>query len=148
MTEYRKIYIDHQQVRTSDPPVPTRGHEVIHQALDYGVGTTDGVIHFLELGQPWFAANIVRAYFELALRMMWCRIGTKNAWLELIGSWAKETIKAADRSVKDLGQDPLTKTARELLTEQASHAPVNRQHYMQCLKRSRRASLQPPCGRT
>lgn len=106
----------------SDPPIPIRGHDVIHKALDYGAGAIDGAIHFLNIAQPWFAANIVRAYFELVLRIMWCRTRT-NGWQELIGWWAEETIKAADRSVADLGKDPLTRSARELLTEHMSHAP-------------------------
>ena len=122
ITEYRTIYIDHVPVRVGDPPVPIRGHDVIHKALDYGAGAIDGVIHFLEIAQPWFAANIVRAYFELVLRMMWCRTRT-NGWQELIGWWAEETIKAADRSVADLGKDPLSEAARQLLNDQRRHAP-------------------------
>jgi len=122
MAEYQGIYIDHVPVRLSDPPIPIRGHDVIHQTLVYGAGAIDGVIHFLKIAQPWFAANIVRAYFELVLRIMWCRTRT-NGWQELIGWWAEETIKAADRSVADLGKDPLTKTARELLSGQTNYAP-------------------------
>jgi hypothetical protein len=122
IAEYRKIYINHVPVRVGDPPIPIRGHDVIHKALDYGVGAIDGVIHFLNIAQPWFAANIVRAYFELVLRMMWCRT-RMNGWQELIGWWAEEIIKAADRSLADLGTDPLTKSARQLLTDQTSHAP-------------------------
>jgi hypothetical protein len=53
---------------------------------------------------------------------MWCRTRT-NGWQELVGWWAEETIKAADRSVADLGKDPLTNSARELLTEHTSRAP-------------------------
>jgi hypothetical protein len=120
MAEYRSIYIDHVPFHIGDPPIPIRGHDVIHKALDYGAGAIDGVIHFLNIAQPWFAANIVRAYFELVLRIMWCRTRT-NGWQELIGWWAEETIKAADRSVADLGKDPLSTTARQLLTGQTSH---------------------------
>jgi hypothetical protein len=54
--------------------------------------------------------------------IMWSRTRT-NGWQELIGWWAEETIKAADRSPADLGKDPLTKDARQLLTSQTSHAP-------------------------
>jgi hypothetical protein len=90
--------------------------------LEYGGGAIDVSIHFLNTAQPWFAANIVRAYFELVLRIMWCRTRS-NGWQELIGWWAEETIKAADRSLADFGKDPLSETARILLTNQRSRAP-------------------------
>jgi len=124
IADYREIYINRVPVRESDPPIPIRGHDVIHKALDYGAGAIDGAIHFLNIAQPWFAANIVRAYFELVLRIMWCRTRT-NGWQELIGGWAEETIKAADRSVADLGKDPLTRSARELLTESMSAEEID-----------------------
>lgn len=122
IAKYREIYVDHIPVRLGDPAIPIRGHDVVHRALDYGTGAADGVVHFLNVGQPWFAANIVRTYLELVLRIMWCRTRT-NGWQELIGWWAEETIKAADRFVADLGKDPLTKSARQLLTDQKNHAP-------------------------
>lgn len=74
------------------------------------------------IGQPWFAASIVRTYFELVLRMMWCK-GRTNGWQEIIGWWAGETLNAADREFKDLGSDPLTPTARQVLGEQRKSSP-------------------------
>jgi hypothetical protein len=122
IAEYRQIYINHVPMRVGDPPIPIRGHDAIHKALDYGAGAIDGAIYFLNIAQPWFAATIVRAYLELVLRIMSCRT-RKNGWQELIGWWAEETIKAADRSLVDLRKDPLSKAARQVLTDQTRNAP-------------------------
>ena len=100
MEEYRRIYIDKIPVRTEGLPIPVRGHDVIHHALVCGVQAADGVIHFLGLVQAWFAASIVRPYFELTVRIMWYS-ERPNGWHELLAYWAKEMLAAADRTVKD-----------------------------------------------
>jgi len=114
LIDFQKLYIAQHPIRTGDPPFPIKGHDVIHHALDYGIDTCSEVHHLLEVGKPWFAAAIARPYFELVLRIMWCRTRT-NGWQEIIGWWAEETLKAADKVLKDLGSDPLTPTARTKL---------------------------------
>lgn len=120
--DFREQYIAQHPVRTSDPPIPSRGHDVIHRALDYGIDTCNAAKHFIEVGQPWFAAAIGRTYFELVIRIMWCRTRL-NGWHEIIGWWAEETLHAADREFKDLGSDPLTPSARQGLIVAAKSSP-------------------------
>jgi hypothetical protein len=134
LTDFRKQYAARHPARTDAPPIPIRGHDVIHRALDYGVETCQGARHFMEIGQPWFAAAIVRAYFELVIRIMWSKTRT-NGWQEIIGWWAEDTLKAADREAKDLGSDPLTSTARQGLGEQAKSSPKKKPNLETMLKK-------------
>ena len=133
LTDFRKQYIAKHPVRTGTPPMPIRGHDVIHRTLDYGIDTCNAAHHFMEIGQPWFAAAIGRAYFELVIRIMWCRTRT-NGWQEIIGWWAEETLKAADKELKDLGSDPLTPTARQGLGGAAKSSPKKKPNLEMMLK--------------
>ena len=133
LTDFRRQYIAKHPVRTGDPPIPISGHDVIHRALDYGINTCDAAQHFIEIDQPWFAAAIGRPYFELVIRIMWCRTRA-NGWREIIGWWAEETLKAADREVKDLGSDPLTQAARQSLRGLSKSSPKKKPNLEMMLK--------------
>jgi hypothetical protein len=126
LMEYSRIYADKIPVRSDDmPPFPVHGHDAIHRALKCGLETTDGVIHFISLGQPWCAATVVRAYFELTLRITWHN-KRENGWKELLGYWAGETLSAADRKLKDCGSDPITPELRAQLNGYKTHARQTR----------------------
>jgi hypothetical protein len=61
----------------------------------------------------------------MSLRMLWCRTRPgPNGWREIIGWWAKDTVKAADRHLKDLGSDPLDPFTRRSLEPLVQDAPA------------------------
>lgn len=133
LIDFRKLYVARHPVRTEDPPIPIGGHDVIHRALDYGIDTCNAAQYFMEIQQPWYAATIGRTYFELVIRMMWCRTRS-NGWQEIIGWWAEETLNAADKEVKDMGSDPLSQLARQVLGGVAKESPNKKPNLEMMLK--------------
>jgi hypothetical protein len=125
LVDFRQQYLAVHPRRIGDPPFPIRGHDVIHRAIDYGIETCEAVRHFNGVRQPWFGAIVTRTYLEMILRMLWC-CTRPNGWQEIIGWWAEDTIKAADRHLKDLGTDPLDLFSRQSLGSFEQAAPKHK----------------------
>jgi len=121
LIDFRNKYLSQHPRRSGAPPFPICGHDVIHAALDHGIATCEAVEHLLNIDLG-LAAAIVRSFLELSTRIMWCKT-RDNGWQEILGWWAEDTLKAADRHTKDLNSDPLTPLARQSLNSLAKSAP-------------------------
>jgi hypothetical protein len=114
LIQYRQKYIKVHQVRSSSPPFPICGHDVIHQTIDYLVRTYHTICSLMERGEYIHAAVLARPCLEWSLRLMWCR-QEEDGWQRIVSYLASETLKAAAAEKEQHGSNPISEKARQTL---------------------------------
>lgn len=114
LVQYKQRYTQVHQVRSSPPPFPICGHDVIHQTIDYLVRAYHTVRSLMEKGEYRHAAVLARPCLEWALRIMWCR-QEEDGWRRIVSYLAAETLKAADAEKEQHGSSPISEEARQTL---------------------------------
>lgn len=108
LVKYKQRYTQVHQVRSSPPPFPICGHDVIHQTIDYLVRAYHTVRSLMEKGEYCHAAVLARPCLEWSLRIMWCR-QEEDGWQRIVSYLAAETLKAADAEKEQRGSSQFLK---------------------------------------
>jgi uncharacterized protein DUF5677 len=114
LRDYKQIYSAVNKRRSGEPPFPICNHDIIHSAIDYGIGTCESVKILVSENKIIHAGPVVRPFLELALHMMWC-CTQNDGWSRLVKYYAAETKKAVEKEIEDIGAAPISDKAMQAL---------------------------------
>jgi hypothetical protein len=132
LIKYGEMYKTVHPIRATEPPFPICGHDVINEAIKYGIRTCSATQLLIDNSQFEYAAIVARPFLELALRMLWCR-QENDGWQRIVGYLARETLEAAKSEESVVGVCPISNTVKGLLVKMANNANSNLPNLWQML---------------
>lgn len=120
LIQYGEMYKLVHPIRATEPPFPICGHDIINEAIKYGIRTCSATQLLIDNSQFENAAIVVRPFLELALRMLWCR-QVDNGWQRLVAYLDRETLEAVKAEESAVGSCPISQKAKSLLVSLAGN---------------------------